>query len=156
MEQKLNNERNKIFLLLFLILTINKSIFSQTNNSEKVIEGGKLILDIFKTVKDNKANNNAKLEVSKKSDVNLSKVRDVCFYNPTAMRINIEITVKGNLTNNICNSTIPANDSICCFAVKDGLYHIKITEAGNLSNIIKENDIIINETNIESMKLIIK
>jgi hypothetical protein len=146
----------KSILFFSLPFLSYKNAISQTTNTEKVIDGGKLILDIFKTVKDNKTEHKANPTAPTKKGESTVKERDICFYNPTLARVNVEVTTKGNLTTNICNSTIPANDSICCFAIKDGLYHIKITEAGNAANVIKENDVLINDANIETLKLIVK
>jgi len=145
----------KIYTIVLLVISLNA--FSQTTQTDKVIESGKLLLDIFKTVKNSGAND-PKTNENKinKTESKSNTIKNICFYNPTDKRITIELTTIEAIKKQICNASIPSNDSTCCYNINKSIYHIKITEAGNSTNVIKENDINLTEIIAEELKIIIK
>ena len=144
-------------LLIFALLSLMvlPQIKAQ-NKAETIIQGGQLVLDFFKKIKNKKSVNiSENHQNTNTSDENLTH-KKFCVYNPTETRVSIELSKKENgITSLICNSTVPTNDSTCCLGLINGIYHIKIVEAcSNPIKIIKEGDV--EYSSIDGFKIIIK
>jgi hypothetical protein len=126
-----------LYLILFPLLS-----FSQ-NKTDKIIDGGRLLLDVFKEIKTTKTPS-INTETQPRTDATKgASSKTFCLYNPTENRITVEVSSLsgGNIITVVCNSTIPPKDSTCCVNLRSGLYHIKIVQANTTPNVVlKEAD----------------
>jgi hypothetical protein len=128
--------KNYCIVTLLLLYFIPCLTFSQTDKGTLILESGKTILDIIKNAKKDKA------IVTEVKTTSSSDQSGICIVNPTDKRISVELLTSGTIKNNVCKATVPQNDSICCYNLVKGIYHLKIIEANtNPEIVIKENEI---------------